>query len=156
MTRKICLLGLCFIGSLLPQTVFAQSVTLDPGLYSYSNIINIAGSTMPDDKGEYCVRAGENSRTLDEIVESLSGGAKCTLNNVSMTATHGQANLFCRDTSLGMEISGVLKAEFSSTSYDVDTNGIIGGFLPLQTQTKIRRIGVCPAENLEAHEPNPT
>jgi len=144
MTRKKCLLGLSFVALVLPQTVFAQSVTLDPGLYSYTNTINIAGSDMPDDKGEYCVKAGESSRTLDEILESLAGGAK------------GQANLYCRDTSLGMDISGVLKAEFSSISYDVNTNGIIGGFLPLQTQTKIRLIGTCRAENLEAHDTNPT
>jgi len=156
MTRKKCLLGLSFVALFLPQTVFAQNVTLDPGLYSYTNIINIAGSDMPDDKGEYCVKAGESSRTLDEILESLAGGAKCTLSNVSMTATNGQANLYCRDTSLGMDISGVLKAEFSSISYDVDTNGIIGGFLPLRTQTKIRRIGACRAENLETHDVNPT
>lgn len=139
----------------MPLAANAQSVTLEPGLYTYSNIISLSGRELSADRGEYCVREGQNSKSLDELVSSLSGGGECTLENVSMGQTRGQADLTCTKTQLGMDMSGTLQAEFGPDFYKVNTNAVLGRFLPVQAKTDIRRKSACPESKLSPDSDNP-
>lgn len=156
MTRMIYCLGFGLAAVALPHMVSAQSVTLDPGFYDYSHTFILGGREISSDQNEYCLREGENSRTLDELVASLSESGECSISNVSMTSSTGSADVVCTDTGLGMDISGRLEAEFGSDFYNVDTRAALGQFIPIHVKTKIRRRGACPegSENLDDVSPN--
>ena len=145
MTRLISLLGIAFAAGALPHSALAQNVTLDPGLYDYSHVLNLGGQDMAADEFQYCIRDGENSRTLDELVESLSNGGQCKLSNISMTNSTGRADISCTDTGLGLDVQGVLDAKFGPDFYDVDAIAALG---PIQItfKSKIQRRGECPAD----------
>ena len=107
----------------------------------------MAGGELPGQSYEYCLREGENSKTLDELVATLSDGAECSVTNVSMTSTTGRADVSCSDTGLGMDISGRIEAKFGPDFYDVDTQAKLGQFIPIQVKTKVRRRGACPVKS---------
>ena len=145
MSRLITLLSFGVGVAAMPQIAVASSVTLDPGLYDYSHVVMMGGSALPADEYEYCVEDGQNSKTLDELVASLAGDGECTVSNVNMTSSTGRADVACTDTELGMDISGTLEAEYTSSSYDVDTRADIGP-IQLLVKTKVRRRGECPVD----------
>ncbi len=144
MTKFIPVLTLTVAASCLSSLAAAQSVTLDPGLYDYSHTLMIGGRGMPADKYEYCVREGQNSKTLDELVESLAGDGECTVSNVNMTSSTGRADILCTGTDLG-DVSGTMEAEYGADFYTVDTRADLGP-LPVHVKTKVRRRGDCPAD----------
>ncbi|MEP4052871.1 MAG: DUF3617 family protein [Litorimonas sp.] len=145
MSRLITLLSFGVGVAAMPQIAVANSVTLDPGLYDYSHVVMMGGRALPADEYEYCVEEGQNSKTLDELVASLAGDGECTVSNVNMTSSTGRADVACTDTELGMDISGTLEAEYTSSSYDVDTRADIGP-IQLLVKTKVRRRGECPVD----------
>lgn len=147
MNRMLNLLGISIAVCVLPQMANAQTLTLDPGLYDYSHSFTVAGGELPGQSYEYCLREGENSKTLDELVATLSDGAECSVTNVSMTSTTGRADVSCSDTGLGMDISGRIDAKFGPDFYDVDTQAKLGQFIPMQVKTKVRRRGACPIKS---------
>jgi hypothetical protein len=104
----------------------------------------IGGRGMPADKYEYCVREGQNSKTLDELVESLAGDGECTVSNVNMTSSTGRADIVCTGTDLG-DVSGTMEAEYGADFYTVDTRADLGP-LSVHVKTKVRRRGDCPAD----------
>ena len=136
-------LGLGLAASSFPNMAIAQTVSLDPGLYQYSHILNMGGQDMGVEELKYCVREGENSKSLDELVERLSDGGQCQLSNVSMTNSAGSADIMCTGTSLGFEINGRLDAKFGSDFYDIDTTTALGP-LKIILKSKVRRSGDCP------------
>ena len=130
----------------VPQMAAAQTITFTPGLYEYSAILNVFGQTMSEDTSEYCIVEGDNSRTLEALVDDLSGNAQCTLSNVSLTDTTGQADFVCQPESLGLEVLGRMNAEYSAEHLDINLNGTIGGFAPANVIATARRNGACPIE----------
>ena len=145
MNRLIYALTLGLTAVSMSQFAAAQSVTLEPGLYDYSNIFSTGDLVLATDESEYCIKDGENSKTLDELVASLAGDGNCTVSNVSMTDSTGRANLVCTGTDLGVDIAGTLDAKFGSDFYDVDTRAKLGP-LDVLVKTKVRRRGDCPAD----------
>lgn len=143
MRRFTSVLALSAAAFSLPCLANAQTVTLDPGLYDYSHVVSVGGQALPADAYEYCVREGRNSRTLDELVDSLAGDGECTVSNLNMTASTGRADLTCTDTDLG-NVSGTLEAEYGPDFYDVDARAKLGP-LPVHVKTEVRRRGDCPA-----------
>jgi len=143
MSKFILTLGFGIAASIWPTLAQAQTVSLKPGLYDYSHVFNLGGQDVSADEYEYCLREGENSKTLDELVESLSSGGECKLSNVSMTRSTGRADIACTDTGLGMDIRGTIEAEFGSDFYDVNAFAAFGP-LQLVVKSKVRRRGECP------------
>lgn len=145
MTRLTYVLSLGLVAVLaMPQMAIAQSVSLEPGLYDYSHVVNLGGLQMPADEYEYCVVEGENSKTIEELVAGLAGEGQCTVSNVSMTASTGRADITCTETGLGMDISGTLEAVYGADFYNVDSRADIGPMGQVHVKTKVRRRGVCP------------
>ena len=145
MTKMIYLLGTALALCSLPCSAMAQSVTLDPGLYDYAHVLNLGGRDMAADEFQYCVREGENSRSLDELVESLSNGGQCKLSNIYMTNSTGRADVTCTNTGLGLDIQGVLDARFGPDFYNVDAVAAVGP-IQITLKSKILRRGDCPAD----------
>ena len=143
MRNFLYLLGFSLAASAIPNTASAQTVSLDPGLYNYSHVLNVGGQDMGAEDLKYCVREGENTKSLDELVERLSDGGQCKLTNVSMTNSAGSADIICTETDLGFDINGKLDARFGSDFYDVDTTTALGP-LKVILKSKVRRAGDCP------------
>lgn len=144
MTRLFSLLSIGLTATLLPQFAAANSVTLDPGLYDLSHVVMMAGRALPADEYEYCVEDGDNSRTLEELLDSLAGDGECRVSNVNMTDSKGRADVTCTGTDLGVDISGTLEAQYGSDFYDIDTRAGLGP-IQIHVKTKVRRRGKCPA-----------
>lgn len=144
MTRLICLLSFGLAAAALPQLAAAQSVTLEPGLYDFSHVVTMMGTAAPADTYEYCVVEGENSKTLDELIEGLSDGGQCSVSNVNMTASTGRADVTCTNTGLGMDVSGTLDAKYGPDFYDIDTKAKLGPIGGIRVTTKVKRRGMCP------------
>ena len=143
MRNFLYLLSFSLVASAIPNAASAQTVSLDPGLYEYSHVLNVGGQDMGAEDLKYCVREGENTKSLDELVERLSGGGQCKLTNVSMTNSTGSADIICTETDLGFDINGKLDAKFGSDFYDVDTTTALGP-LKVILKSKVRRAGDCP------------
>ena len=145
MIRLTYLLGITFAASVTPNSAVAQSVSLDPGFYDYSHVIDSSGLQIAAEDAQYCVREGENSRSIDELIEGLSGAGDCELNNVSLTNSTGRADINCTDTDLGLDIQGTVEAEFGSNFFDVGVVASLGP-IPIGINANARRRGECPVD----------
>ncbi len=155
MTRLLYLLGMSLAVIALPVTASAQNVTLEPGLYNFTNSFSLGGREMPANAQTYCVLNGENTITLEELVANLSEGGHCSLSNVTMTSSTGRADLTCTDTGLGLDVTGTLDAKFGPDFYDVETQATLGQIIQLQANTSVRRQGDCPEKADAPDDLNP-
>lgn len=146
MTRFICVVSLGLAAMAMPQIASAQSVTLDPGLYDYAHVVMLGEHEMLRDEHEHCIVDGENSKTLDELVASLTGDGQCTASNVSMTASTARADIICTDTGLGKDLTGTLEAEYGTDFYSIDSHAALGPMGQVRVNTKARRSGACPKD----------
>ncbi len=163
MTRMTYFLGLSLTMGLaaasLPQIAAAadlsQRFSVEPGLYETSTTVFMAGQTVMADASEDCVREGENSKTLEELVEDIRREGNCTLSNISTTDSAGYADFVCRPAGLGFEATGTMEAEYGSDYLTVIGDGTMGFLGAIQIETKAKRIGECPAGPIFPNDPAP-
>lgn len=154
MTRLLPILAFGVTAFVLPPLAAAQSVTLDPGLYDVSTNFILGGSEISADESEYCVLAGENTKTFEELEAEIAGSADCTFSNISMTGAIGHADFVCLDTEMGFDVSGKMEATYGPDFFNVDTTAAIPIMGEILARTKIRRRGECPLNAASSDKSN--
>lgn len=156
MTRLILSLTMGLAAASLSHIAAAQSltqtVTLDPGLYDVSHVMTMAGRTMPADISQTCIREGENSKTLEDMLSGLSEDGQCTFSNAAMTASTGRVDYVCSSDEMPFDVTGTMEAEYGSDFYTVVANGTFGPMGAVTTKVSLRRSGACPADWVEPEE----
>lgn len=124
----------------------SQTFTVTPGLYEMSTSVIMSGQSMIEDVSQDCVREGENSKTLDELVEEVSTAGNCTLSNIAATQSTASADFICKPEGLPFEATGTMEIEHGPEFLDMVADGTMGFLGPVQFKTDARRIGECPVD----------
>lgn len=141
--------GVVFCAFLLlaPSSLAEDKVELDPGLYQFDHTVKIGPQMVHTDDYQYCIFADDNSRTVSQLVDSLTSGGECSVSNVSFGGGKGSADVSCDNTELGFPINGNLTANYTNTQYDVVAvaQSPMGG-PPITVTTDVKRVKACPPD----------
>lgn len=139
------LIAFGLLASAVPTISTAQSVTLDPGLYDFTHNVTMNGQPVRAKDYEYCIRDGQNSKTMNELVGDMVEDGSCAVSDASITDSTGRANFSCTDPDFGLKITGSVTADYGTSFYNAFATADMGPMGNLSVKTKVRRRSECPA-----------
>jgi hypothetical protein len=140
-------IALTFVPTVTASNNSESRVEIDPGLYQYNHVVKIGPQVLHTDDYQYCIFEDNNSRTLSELLDSLSGEGECTVSNVSFGGGKGSADVSCDNTELGFPVTGTLTANYTRTQYDVTAvaQSPMGG-PQITVLSDVKRLKACPPD----------
>ena len=136
---------------LVASPTFAQTIEVEPGLWSYDTVVFLASQQVHSEQSRECINVKDSKRNLDDLVDQLRKEGNCSITNVRHTPGHGEADAICQNNEFGTA-RGKISADYTKVRYVVKADAMVDFYglqLPLKSKTIATRSGECPAKPAE-------
>ena len=116
----------------------AEPITVEPGLWENVITLSMGGVEMPPQTSTECITADEATQTPEQIVQEVTDGGQCTIENMNQTPGQLSFDLACTEegtsftgsmemthTATVVTMAGQMSMDVQGQAFTVDMNGVM-------------------------------